>query len=310
MDDTAPVESPQPTPAELATAYFAAAGLCGFPQLKATLPGSLRPNYDGTFDLQAGPAQDGAQSRYEGLIVATALDRALVEAVLPPGLELAGPPLPPPIVPPGQHPVVILLGLQGDPMGLENGKEVTIPLAKPYKELILLIPFCVGQGGTGLWHSYSARMYLEDLAAIGIGNVVFAYSKEMGEFDGFGDLEQVSHLGNTVFEVDSRLAGAWLPEPDACNKLAGFTDVEALLKMPIIGFDPLFGYVRSYFEWDYAAFGAEVAPITAQFRFCGEFRPGMQPWVALGWIAGATDAAFRLRNVRWRLSTTACKLRF
>ena len=285
-----------------ARARFAAAGLCGDPsKSNPATPGpsgalSSAP-FAIDFDPRAVGARNGAQSMYQGTLAATLLDCDLVSAILPAAMDLA--PLFDPAQTPTQHPVLYLLGRQEDPLGLLNGATVTIPGAVPYNELILLIPFAVRKGGASRWHSFAARMYLDESVAIGIGDGLYAYSKEWGDFDWFGDLAEIRSVGITIFEAEVTELGGWMSAANAAMALPGFLDATRILEMPIVGYNRLRGYVRSFFEWDYTL--AEVAPARSLHRFHREFVPGMQPWVALGYLASAENAAFKLRNVRWRL---------
>jgi hypothetical protein len=287
-----------------AAAGFAATGLCGTPTPppKGPVPplpasGTLSDaHYQGGFDPREYDAVDGAQSQYSGTVFAASLDRQLVSAVLPPLVRLAAPIDPVRL----RHPVLLMFGLQDEPRGLVGGVPQVIPSARPYYELILLVPFVV-RLGKNRWHSYSARMYLDYLPPIEIGNGFYAYSKALGEFEAFGTVTETRCEGNTVFETDISTSGAWLNAAQAQAQWPSFAYVQRLLEMPIVGHNSLLGYVHSYFEWDYG--NAQIAAASSTFRFCQEFRAGMQPWVDLNLLAAASDAAFSVRNVRWRLST-------
>ena len=281
-----------------AAAYFAAAGLCGAP----APPQRGQPDHalDGLQfhgDFERGPlVTDGAQATYEGVLVANLLDRALVEQILPPTIGLARP------VNPLQtlHPIVYLLGRQSDTCLLNNGH--LTPAGKPYNELILLVPYVVHAGVEDRWHNFAARMYLDDAAATLIGDFGYAYAKEIGEFTLFGAEAEVGMNGNVVLQNDVTEASAWMDEAQAKAMLPGFADARQILDMPIIGVSNICGRVRSYFEWDCS--NAQIAAADSVHRFDQAFRPGMQPWVDLGFLANAPHAAFKLRKVCWRLSTT------
>jgi hypothetical protein len=255
-------------------------------------------DYVGQHDPRLGNAVNGAQSTYEGAIVTTLLDRDLVSAILPAGLELAAPSA----GPIATHPVLYLLGRQNDPLGLQNGTPQRIPTARPYTELILLIPFTVRSGGSSRWHSYAARMYLDNDGAIVIGNGIYAYSKERGDFDVFGDTTEVRWQDNTVFSAEVTDDGNWMAASAAAapGGLPGFAEAMAIFDMPIVGHNVLLGFVCSYFEWDVT--NAQVAAATSSHCFLQEFRAGMQGWVDLGFLENAENGAFKVRNVQWRLS--------
>ena len=294
-----------------AAARFAATGLCGTPTppprgpvLPLPAQGTLSDaHYHGGFDPRECDALNGAQSHYSGTVFAASLDRQLVSAILPPLVRLAAP------IDPARsrHPVLLMFGLQDEPRELDNGVPKPIPTARPYYELILLVPFVVRRG-KDRWHSYSARMYLDYLPPIEIGNGFFAYSKKLCEFEWFGTASETRCDGNTVFETDISTPGAWLTEAQALAQWPSFADVQRLLKMPIVGHNSLLRYVRSYFEWDYS--NAQIAAVSSTFHFCQEFRAGMQPWVDLDLLDAASDATFSVRNVRWRLSTRRPTIEF
>jgi len=297
-----------PNDVTAAAARFAAAGLCGGGPGGARGPmpeGSLSAgHYVGAADCRIADAKDGAQATYDGTLTATLLDRELVQAVLPPQARLAAPKTPSWT----RHPVLCLMGRQNDPCALVGGQVQTIPTARPYNELILLIPYTV-HVGLERWHSFAARMYLDDIAATAIGDLAYAYSKLLGEFDLTGSSAQVISLGRTVYEIEnddgdddgSGAAPVWMADAQARQQLPGYEAARQVMDMPIIGYSGLYGYVRSFFEWDRSQ--AEVAATRCVFRFNQACRPGMQPWVALGFLETAPHAAFRVRKVRWRLST-------
>lgn len=290
-----------------AAARFAAAGLCGAgPVSRAPPTGALCPDrYLGRFDKCGTPALNGAQATYDGTLATALLDRELVSAILPPLARLAEPQQSTWTL----HPVLCLMGRQNEPRELSNGNAVAIPLAKPYNELIVLIPYvvCLGQAR---WHSFSARMYLDDLGATIIGNLDYAYAKLLGEFELTASSAQVISGGDTVFEIDSAAQDDddessppddnWMSDAYAQTNLLGYGDMRRILEMPIVGYSGLYGYRRSYFEWNYD--NAQVSATRCLLRFCRPLRAGMQAWCELGLLQSAPQAAFKVRKVRWRLS--------
>ena len=285
----------------------------------------LRPldiaNFDGDFVARTGDASEGAQATYSGRIFTIWLPRPDVSAILPNGFELAARKYG------GQnHPVICMLGLQADCKLLRGG--VACPAAQaPYQELILLIPFVVHTGGT-LWHNFSARMYLDALFPIVIGDVVFQYSKTVGDFESTTGVlpgsspgsfpatnDQVTDLisGSIVYADFSQQTAAWVP---AAAGPSGFEDFEKVMEMPILGVEfpqttpaPM-PPACSYFEWDFSS--AEVASMHGAVQFIDPFRPGMAGWVHQppDWLTADEDASFMVRNVRWRLSEVTVKCSF
>jgi acetoacetate decarboxylase len=283
-------------------------------QLVAGLFGNLLPppppvrfpgpgDFIGSYDPRAADMQDGAQSTYDGSIVVTLIDRALVANVLPSGFTLAsrsdgG----------SEHPVIHLVGHQRN-LKLVNGGVLQQAPDPDYQEVILLVPFVLRGNGTK-FHSFVVRMYLDDLAAIAIGNTVFAYNKELGALAESGPSDnltmQVWLLLVKFFQGNVQLTGQWIASNAAGTAVPRWSDLQRIFDMPILGVDTLVGTtavvreVCSYWEWDYT--NAEVCAATSQHRFFHPFRYGMDGWVNLGSLSSAADGAVAIRGLRWRLA--------
>lgn len=257
-------------------------------------------DFYGSFTPRAANARDGGQSTYEGALVVTMLERALVAAVLPAGLKLATPKLPA-----TQHPVLHLIGHQRDPHYLVNGVLLPVPLGVDYRELILLVPFVVADNGT-LWHNFAVRMVLDNLPAVEIGNLHYAYAKEMASLDLASATATVVQRDELLFEQTLSADGAWQSSTNAESGLPRYTDLQQIFAMPIVGYDGRL--VCSYFEWGYAQ--AEVAPATSLHRFARPFRAGMEGWVSSGMRSGAADGVVKLRRLQWRLKFPAIECHF
>jgi hypothetical protein len=167
-------------PARPAARHFAAAvalGVCcscTIPYLPPPSPPFPGPSeFIGSYDPRKADARNGAQSTYSGVIAVSMMDASDVEQVLPVGLRLAGQ-----ASGSTKHPVIYLSGLQGDPLGLAAGKTYPIVGAKPYEEVIFLVPFVVRTTGTEKWHTFVMRMFLTDVGAVVIGNGVYGYAKK------------------------------------------------------------------------------------------------------------------------------------
>ena len=266
-------------------------------------PGVLATsNFAGSFDCRSKDATSGGQSTYDGAAIVTMLDCNLVASVLAPGLELAQ------STPAGatEHPVILLLGRQKDLYFLEDGG--LIPAEGPYTELILIVPYTVKPPGTK-WHNYVVRMYLDNVDAIVIGDVIYAYAKEKATFTARGDMMSVMRNGSTMFESRVEATGPAINVAPGQAPPPGFADLQQVFEMPIVGYfgaqppAPVPGGWRfscSYFEWDFS--NATAAPAASKFTFVKEFKPGMQGWVDLGQLANAPEGAFKIRGLRWRLS--------
>ena len=137
-----------------------------------TFPGPAA--FQGGYVAQTEPVNYGLQSTYSGTIVVTMLDSSIVNSVLPNGMRLAdrnG----------GSsafHPVIHVIGDQLEPTTVVGGWSPP-SVAAGYREVILLIPFVVSSTGTGKWHNYAARMYLDDPTAVAGGNLIYGYAKEL-----------------------------------------------------------------------------------------------------------------------------------
>src|SRR5271163_1375825 len=197
----------------------------------------------------------GGQSTYDGSIAVTLLERAVVQPVLPPGFSLArrtdGA---------TTHPVIHMIGHQRHPMLLEDG----LPIPAPdfgYQEMSLLIPFVVANTGTA-WHTFAVRMFLDDIAAIDIGNTWYAYQKEFAalpEVDAPDviDTDVMALLQGDVFGSEVTQNSQWTCACDAPAVVPSWSDVQRLFAMPVVGVDvdPNGNVTRtvcSYWEWNYA----------------------------------------------------------
>jgi hypothetical protein len=271
------------------------------------LGGCARPflgpgDYFGSYTPRLHPALNGAQATYAGALVVTMLDRSLVAPVLPPGLHLATPK-----ATSIQHPVIFLVGVQGDPLYLINGA-LFPSWVDPYDELILLIPFVVGDGGSDRWHNYAVRMYLDALGPVVIGDVGYGYAKELALLVPSGTLPDVNTRvfswidGMPYFASTIVPTGAWRSAAGATTSLPRWVDLQKIFEMPIVGSEIPGLFICSYFEWEYS--NADVAAVVSVYRYLHPFKTGvgMDNWVNLGPLANAPDGAVALRGLRWRLS--------
>lgn len=256
-------------------------------------------DFAGGFDPAARPAADGGQSTYEGALFVAMLDRKLVAAVLPAGLELAQP-----LAAGAEHPVILLVGNQRNPLKLRGGVTYPIPLSNDYREAMLLVPFVVRTAGNQRWHTYVVRMFLDDVRPVAIGNTIFGYEKVLAilaESGAFPNVKtNVRDFASTLlFESDVQTTGPWQASA-AATGVPRWADFQTIFEMPIVGTLPFVGFVCSYWEWYYA--NTDVAPATSRFRFAQPFRPSMSDWVALGTLTNAPGGALVVRGLRWRLA--------
>src|SRR5664279_3382155 len=200
---------------------------------------------------------EGGQSTYEGSIAVTLMPRTLVQKALPNGFVLADRD---PDDTVSTHPVVHMIGFQGSPMLLLNG-DVTPAPDPGYTELIVLIPYVVKQGGSSCWHSFVVGMYLNDEAAIFIGNTYYSYRKAFASFPQSGSASQTnievwSFLEGDVFRSAVTPTGEWTSCCGVDPAVPLFADIKELLAMPLLGAlvdganEPI-QTICSYWEWDF-----------------------------------------------------------
>jgi len=258
------------------------------------------------YATQPEPVLNGLQSMYTGTVVVTMMDRTAVAKVLPPGFSLASP-----ISPSARHAVIHLIGDQLEPATVTFGHAVRLP-APGYREMILLVPYVVRDGGSGM-HTFAARMFLTDPTAV-VGGNEFGYAKVVANLDRVDapprtDYQVTTPDGATTWFVNEiNLTGQWAPSTAYPPRWA---ELREIFRMPILGLrpaDPLrpAQFMCSYWEWDFAE--AELATATSTHRFVTKFVDGADDWVAAGPLRNAPDGAVAMRRVRWRLATppTAC----
>ena len=263
-------------------------------------------DFAGMYEARSRDATEGAQSTYDGSIVVTLLHRSLVENVLPGGFRLAAR-----TDGANEHLVILVIGHQRDPLALHNGATRRIPDAHDYQEMILLVPFVL-YGSGAQWHTFVVRMYLDDFGAIGIGNTVYAYAKDVADLTETGTRDHLTTqvaplLRGIYFGSDVMLTDRWRSAAAAEASMPRWRDLQTIFEMPVVGVDEL-RHVCSYWEWDYSK--VEVAPATSRHQFYHSFRDGMDDWVTLGPLTSALDGAVALRGLRWRLALPPPPCRF
>lgn len=252
------------------------------------------------YATQPDPVLNGLQSMYTGTVVVTMMDRTTVANVLPPGYRLASP-----VSPTTRHPIIHLVGDQLEPATVVAGHAVPVPAAPGYREMILLVPYVVRDGGSGMY-SFSTRMFLNSLTAVAGGNE-YGYAKVFADLDRTDASPQTNYQVTTpdrattwvVNEINH--VGAWTPSTAYPPR---WPELREIFRMPILGLraadvrPPAF--ICSYWEWDFAE--AELQTVTSTHRFVTRFVNGADGWVAAGPLASAPEGAFAMRRVRWRLA--------
>lgn len=260
------------------------------------LPRSTAPflgprDFTGTYTPRRGLATTGGEATYHGNIVFMNLDRALVEAALPPDLRLAAN-----SAAPGLHPVIYLYGRPTNTRWIIA--DTPIAIGPNYQELMLLVPFVQTTTGTK-WHNYVVRMYLDDLAAIAIGNLFFAYAKEWGISLEWGTEVSEYSAGLPYFHADIQATGPWEPSAQAEGTQPNYRAIQTILNMPVVGRNAAGNLVCSYFELTYD--DATVAAVQSLHEFLQPFKPGMGGWVALGTLPSVPNGAIAVRDLNWRI---------
>jgi hypothetical protein len=225
-----------------------------------------------------------------GQIFFTNLPRQTAASLLKPGLRLAQNLSSFPNV----HPVIQLQGRQTDTSWIFDG--IAQGVGPEYTELILLVPFVQMSAGSQ-WHNFVVRMYLDDLGAIGVGNLHYGYAKEHGSFEDSRPQDFDALVGgNKAFWCGFQSQGAWRPSAQAENDIANYKEMQAILAMPVIGlFWTSLSYVCSYFDWDFS--NANVAPIGCEHAYYGAFTPGMPG----GTLSSVPNGAIDIEGLGWRV---------
>lgn len=276
--------------------FVAVALAAGCQALPPPLPTSTAPfigprDFSGTYTPRWIDATTGGEATYHGNIVFTNLARSIVQAALPAELKLAGNTLSP-----GMHPVIYLFGHPMNSRWIIAGTPI---LPGPnYQELMLLVPFVQSASGTK-WHNYVVRMYLDDLTAIAIGNLFFAYAKEWGIAQESGTEVTESSAGTPYFHADIQTTGPWTTSAQAETALPNYKAIQTILDMPVVGRTPSGKLICSYFELSYD--NVTVAAVQSRHEFLQPFRPGMGGWVALGTLVSVPNGAIAIRDLNWRI---------
>ena len=222
------------------------------------------------------------------------MDASDVEQVLPVGLRLAGQ-----ASGSTKHPVIYLTGLQDDPLGLAAGKTYPIIGAKPYEEVIFLVPFVVRTTGTEKWHTFVMRMFLTDVGAVVIGNGVYGYAKKHAKVELTGTPPALSTrasaqlLAIPYFASNATASGAWQPAGSAA--LPRWSDLREIMEMPVVGVVGPNSSART-------SSGTTATPRSRRRRACtATARRSSAAW-RTGWRWGRSRAR---RAARWQCASCA-----
>ena len=243
---------------------------------------------------------DGGQSTFDGDVIFLNMDRTIVEEALPPGLSLA-----PNTVAPLRHPVLVMLAHHASMRWILPGPG--IPYPGDYQELILVVPFVQGKGGTQ-FHNYVVRMYLDDELAIAIGNMYYGYGKKRSDIVRSSSTQPVRDFSASrrkcgLFAARCQSTGTWRSVALAKTTIPILSDMQSILAMPIVGRwdgSPYKPFVCSYWQWDYT--NAELRPIQSTQKFIAPFADQMQHWVDMGSVPSVTAGAVGIRDLVWRMA--------
>lgn len=242
----------------------------------------------------------GTQGTYNGVIAFSNIDRSHVNQLLPTGFELS---------PrrttrtPHLHPIVILFGDVTDGSVLISST-ATHPTGVHYSEMILAIPFVQKIDGTGGWHTYIVRMYLDDSAAV-TGGIPFGYAKVLASVEWTGIHARIwQPYGSEFLESTLRWGARWYDGQEAIDKLGNFEDMVNIMTTEILGEN----LVCSQFEWNLDR--ARVARAKTSHTMKQPFKTGMSTWPGLSPYKNVRRGAVVVRGLRWRFQPTPISCRF
>ena len=220
------------------------------------------------------------QAHFDGSIAVFQRPRAEIERLLPPGLALAW------STSPDLHPVVYVFGEQREGTVIFGGRPIALGIR--YPEVALAVPFVRGSASRYL-HTWMAYMATSHEAAAWSGTRLYGYAKELARLEHDAESFRVLDAdGDCRIRASVRTRGdVDLPGPDALET------VREMFRLPIVGQNGT-GLVGSFFDWTFAE--AEVRAIDVAVDW---IRPPLPGLAAGAWSA---DAAFAVRQMRWRVS--------
>ena len=168
-----------------------------------------------------------------------------------------------------------------------------------------MIPFVQRDGGSGAWHNYLVRMYLDHPLPVFLGNAHYGYFKELAVFDDPGTATplKVLPMGLETFRWTFTSSTPAVPHSAAITTVENYQDALEILSMPILGTFTDLGdlYSCAYWEWDMQ--DATVTHIDVNYQFTKPFRvTGMASWVSAGTLNSENKGAFEMLGVNWRLA--------
>jgi len=245
----------------------------------------------------------GMQGTYIGVLTFSNVDRTSVANLLPSGFELAPRST---TYKSNLHPVVLMFGDATDGAWVLAGG-ATQPTGIHYSEMILAIPFVQKVGGSGGWHTYIVRMYLDNQDAVA-GGIPYGYQKILAQLMWTGDSVEVNDvLGNDLLDGKFIWKNKWYDGNTALSVFPNFQDMVNIMTTEVVGMT-LLGPVCSSFEWNFG--NARVARASTTYTMKNSFATGMSSWPAKSPFTNVSSGAIVMRGMRWRLGPPSPGCRF
>jgi hypothetical protein len=239
-------------------------------------------------DARSTAASFVGEAHFDGLIVLTGGERARIAAALPAGVELAHDPA----GPPDRHTVIFAFGEQTRTAVLFGG--LVIPTGVRYHEAMVAIPH-VRWVDDGRPCTFIPLMCCTDPWATWSGNTYYGFAKRMATVERRGNTFLVSASeGPLLLHATVNPESGWTP---ACEcTLRGLATVTEVFEAPVLGRRADGSFVRSRFEWSFAA--ASVRPATTMVAIDTPLGSGLDAAV----FHGTEWGSFEVTGMRWRLS--------
>ncbi len=239
-------------------------------------------------DARSATASFVGEAHFDGLIVLSSGESARIAAALPPGLELVGNPA----EAPDRHRVIFAFGEQMRTAVLFGG--LVIPTGVQYHEAMIAIPY-VRSVHDSHPCTFIPLMCCTDQWATWSGNTYYGFAKRMATVERRGNTFLVSASeGPLLLHATANPEGDWMPARE-CT-LRGLATVREVFEAPVLGRRGEGSYVRSRFEWSFAAASIRRAPTVVSIDT--PLGSGLEADV----FHGAVSESFEVTGMRWRLS--------
>ena len=224
------------------------------------------------------------ETRFDGVVAATAWARDEIASRLPAELEPA-----PPASGATMHPVLFVFGEQREPALLRGG--VALPFGRPFGELGVIVPYVRAVGGRRLL-AYVWRMCSTYFPAVWEGNTRY-FAKTIGVMAREPErFSMTSPDGRALLRAVVGDAGPWGATRDHATGVAAVRDALAL---PVVGRTAAGHLVAAPAAWDFGS--ARVRPVAVRLVVDGSFIDETVPRELDVPPAGA----LAVEGVTWRL---------